>query len=78
MKNSGFGRTHGKLGLLEMVSPRHIHVNRISSVPDLWWFGYTATARDMFRGLARRFATGSVLQTMLVLPQMIKRFMELK
>jgi succinate-semialdehyde dehydrogenase/glutarate-semialdehyde dehydrogenase len=78
VKNSGFGRTHGKWGLMEMVSPRHIHVNRAGFMPDLWWFGYTATAREMFRGLARRFATGSVLQTMLVLPQMVKRFMERK
>jgi succinate-semialdehyde dehydrogenase/glutarate-semialdehyde dehydrogenase len=76
VKNSGFGRTHGKLGLLEMVSPRHIHVNRVSFMPDLWWFGYTATARAMFQGLAKRFATGSVFQTMLVLPQMAKRFFE--
>ncbi|MEO6391747.1 MAG: aldehyde dehydrogenase family protein [Pyrinomonadaceae bacterium] len=78
VKNSGFGRTHGKLGLLEMVSPRHIHINRAGFMPDLWWFGYTKTAGKMFRGLARRFATGSVLETTLVLPQMIKRFLEKK
>jgi acyl-CoA reductase-like NAD-dependent aldehyde dehydrogenase len=78
VKNSGFGRTHGKLGLLELVSPRHLHVNRAGFIPDLWWFGYNATASHLFHGLAKRFATGSVLQTALVLPLMIKRFLERK
>jgi succinate-semialdehyde dehydrogenase/glutarate-semialdehyde dehydrogenase len=76
VKNSGYGRTHGKLGLLEMVSPRHIHVNRAGFMPDMWWFSYTAPARDLFHGLAKRFATGSVLQTLLIMPQMVRRFFE--
>lgn len=75
-KESGLGRTHGRLGLLELVAPQHLHVNRISFVPDLWWFNYTPRAAQLFRGLARRFSTGSILQTSLLLPQMIRRFFE--
>ena len=76
IKQSGFGRTHGRAGLLELVSQQHIHVNRLSFLPDLWWFNYSPPARRLFRGLARRFATGSILQTLLLLPQVIRRFFE--
>ena len=76
VKQSGFGRTHGRLGLLELVSPRHIHVNRLSFLPDLWWFPYSPLAGRLFRGLAKRFTTGSILPGMLLLPQIIRRFFE--
>lgn len=76
MKQSGIGRTHGRLGLLELVAPQHIHVNRVTNFRDLWWFSYTPRARALFRGLARRFSTGNPLQTSLLLPQMIRRLFE--
>ena len=74
-KNSGYGRTHGKLGLLEFVAPQHLHVNRFASFPDLWWFGYDSKTLELFRGFARHFATGSLIQTARILPQMISRFL---
>jgi succinate-semialdehyde dehydrogenase/glutarate-semialdehyde dehydrogenase len=76
VKQSGLGRTHGRLGLLELVAPRHIHVNRLSRVADFWWFGYTPQAARLFRGFARRFATGNPLQTSLLLPRMVRRLFE--
>jgi succinate-semialdehyde dehydrogenase/glutarate-semialdehyde dehydrogenase len=76
VKESGFGRTHGRLGLLELVSPRHIHVNRLALLPDLWWFPYTPLAGELFRGLAKRFTTGSIFPGALLLPQIIRRFFE--
>jgi len=76
VKQSGIGRTHGRAGLLEMVNAQHIHVNRLPFIPDLWWFNYTPEAGKLFRGLARRFASGSVFQTALLLPRMIRRFLE--
>ena len=76
VKQSGLGRTHGRLGLLELVAPHHVHVNRLSRVPDPWWFAYTPGAADLFRSLARRFATGSLLQTLLISPQMLARYRE--
>src|SRR5262245_8272282 len=75
-KQSGLGRTHGTAGLLELVHRQHIHVNRVPFIPDLWWFNYDEAAGELFRGFARRFATGSVFQTMLLLPQMIRRWRE--
>jgi succinate-semialdehyde dehydrogenase/glutarate-semialdehyde dehydrogenase len=76
VKQSGLGRTHGRLGLLEMVTPHHVHVNRLAFMQDVWWFAYTPGAASLFRSLARRFATGSLLQTLLISPQMLARYRE--
>ena len=76
VKDSGYGRTHGRAGLLELVTPQHIHVNRISFLPDLWWFRYNQNAARLFNGLARRFTTGSVSKTALLLPQILRRLFE--
>ena len=73
VKQSGYGRTHGRLGLLEMVSAQHIHVNGMPRIADVWWFPYTKQAGTMFRAFARRFTTGSLLQSTLLLPQIIRR-----
>ena len=73
VKDSGYGRTHGRLGLLELVYPQHVHVNRLSFLPDLWWFRYTPRAAKLFGGLASHFTSGSILKTSLLLPQMIRR-----
>ena len=73
VKQSGYGRTHGRLGLLEMVSPRHIHVNRFPSLPDVWWFRYSKDAAKLFRGLANKFTRGSVVHSFPLLPQIFKR-----
>src|SRR5690349_15917041 len=74
VKQSGYGRTHGRLGLLELVMPQHIHTNRVPWLPDVWWFRYSAQAANLFRGLARRFTTGSVLDSSLLLPKIIRRY----
>jgi acyl-CoA reductase-like NAD-dependent aldehyde dehydrogenase len=76
VKQSGYGRTHGRMGLLELVTPQHIHVNHLPFVPDVWWFRYSTGAGLLFRGLARRFTSGSILQSSLLLPKMIKRLFE--
>lgn len=76
VKQSGYGRTHGKLGLLELVSPRHIHLNRVPWLPDVWWFRYTKGAANLFRGFAHHFTTGSVLSSSLLLPKIIRRLFE--
>jgi hypothetical protein len=72
-KQSGAGRTHGELGLLELVRPQHIHTNRLTQIRDLWWFGYTPASLELFYGFARRFSSGSIIQTMLLAPQMLRR-----
>ena len=76
VKQSGYGRTHGRLGLLELVTSQHIHVNAVPGVPDVWWFPYTKQAGQLFRDFARRFTNGSLLSSSRLLPQIIRRLLE--
>jgi succinate-semialdehyde dehydrogenase/glutarate-semialdehyde dehydrogenase len=76
VKQSGYGHTHGRMGLLELVTAQHIHVNRVPWLADVWWFKYSKDAGDLFRGLAKRFTSGSIVQASVLLPQLIKRLFE--
>lgn len=76
VKKSGYGRTHGRPGLLELVTPQHIHTNGVPWLPDVWWFRYTNRAAALFRGFARYFTSGSVIKSALLLPQIIRRLYE--
>ena len=77
-KNSGRGRTHGLEGLMELVQPQHIHVNRFLFTPNAWWMPYGATAIETFRGFAKYFASGSLFQTARLAPQLLKRIKGLR
>ena len=77
-KNSGKGRTHGAEGLMELVQPQHIHINRFAILPDAWWLPYSPEALKTFRGFATKFASGSLLKTAALLPQLWKRITELR
>ncbi len=77
-KNSGRGRTHGIEGLMELVQPQHIHINRLAILPNAWWMPYSATAVETFKGFARHFASGSVFQTAKLTPKLLKRIAELR
>ena len=77
-KNSGRGRTHGVEGLMELVQPQHIHVNRFLFAPNAWWMPYGTTAIETFRGFAKYFASGSLFQTAKLAPQLLKRIKELR
>ena len=77
-KNSGRGRTHGLEGLMELVQPQHIHVNRVAILPNAWWMPYGARAIETFKGFARYFASGSLFQTSKLMPQLLKRIKELR
>ncbi len=49
--DSGWGRTHGRVGLLEMVQVKYIDLDLLPRWPKVWWFGYNS---DVNRA-ARRF-----------------------
>jgi succinate-semialdehyde dehydrogenase/glutarate-semialdehyde dehydrogenase len=77
-KNSGRGRTHGIEGLIELVQPQHIHINKIAILPNAWWLPYSPEAVKTFKGFARYFASGSLFQTAKLAPQLLKRIKELR
>lgn len=39
-KQSGIGRTHGKMGLAEMVQVKYVDVDLLPRMPKVWWYGY--------------------------------------
>jgi acyl-CoA reductase-like NAD-dependent aldehyde dehydrogenase len=40
--DSGWGHSHSRLGLLEMVQVKYVNEDRLPRIPKPWWFGYTA------------------------------------
>lgn len=52
MKESGIGRTHAALGLLDMVKIRHVYVNtKPSKKNSFWWFSYSPEKLEMVKAL---------------------------
>jgi len=62
--DSGWGRSHSRLGLLEMVQVKYIDVDRLPRIAKSWWFGYTAELAA---------AAGSFVETIFA-PSWKKRF----
>lgn len=67
IKASGIGRTHGKLGLEEMVRTKYVDVDLLAGTRKPWWYGYgarMANAAEAFldfqfaRGMPRRLIGG--------------------
>lgn len=51
-KESGIGRTHGALGLLDLVRVRHVHINRMASKQNnFWWYTYSAEKLALIKAL---------------------------
>lgn len=42
---SGWGRTHGRAGFLEMVQPKYVDVDGLSSKEKPWWYHYNESLR---------------------------------
>jgi succinate-semialdehyde dehydrogenase/glutarate-semialdehyde dehydrogenase len=65
LKQSGIGRTHGLLGMQELVRPRYLDVDLIPRMKKLWWYPYAgnfaplAAFTDLVHasGLRRRLAS---------------------
>jgi acyl-CoA reductase-like NAD-dependent aldehyde dehydrogenase len=43
-KLSGLGRTHSRIGLMEMARVKYIDVDLLPRLPKLWWYGYDSRA----------------------------------
>jgi succinate-semialdehyde dehydrogenase/glutarate-semialdehyde dehydrogenase len=48
--SSGIGRTHGRLGLEEMVRAKYIDSDLLPRVAKVWWFGYGDAFYAQMRG----------------------------
>jgi acyl-CoA reductase-like NAD-dependent aldehyde dehydrogenase len=45
-KNSGIGRSHGKLGFYDVARPLHINIDQYEG-PDLWWMPYDKNYQNL-------------------------------
>lgn len=57
---SGWGRTHGKLGLLEMVNVKYVDVDRLPKMEKPWWYRYGAELEKAADAFLRFEFTGSL------------------
>ncbi len=57
VKESGFGRSHSELGLMECVHLKHIHRprNLFPTLKSPWWFPYSPFQYATFRALLRTY-----------------------
>lgn len=51
-KHSGIGRTHGLMGLQEMVQTKYIDVDLVPRMKKVWWFGYGKPYEQQMGGFA--------------------------
>ena len=49
-KMSGIGRTHSRLGLMEMVQVKYLDTDLAQRIPKPWWYGYGAKAQRFAQG----------------------------
>lgn len=61
VKASGFGRTHSRLGLAEMVRVKYVDTDRLPRLRKFWWFGYDARLAKTVEGFFH-FLFGSRLR----------------
>ena len=50
VKDSGIGRTHGMIGLREMLQPKFVAVERMPQLKQMWWFRYTPQLKEQMSG----------------------------
>jgi acyl-CoA reductase-like NAD-dependent aldehyde dehydrogenase len=50
MKSSGIGRTHGLLGLEEMVRVKYVDSDLLPRMSKIWWYGYSQAFSEQMRG----------------------------
>lgn len=64
VKSSGIGRTHGLLGMQEMVRPKYIDIDLLPRMKKLWWYGYGDRFTAQMEGFTDMLF-GSTLRTRL-------------
>ncbi len=70
--DSGFGRTHSYLGLMEMVEPTHIHLNPVTFQKDFWWYPYNERLYTLLKRLSRTLTTADIWGIIRSVPDMIR------
>jgi len=61
-KSSGLGRTHGRLGLEEMVRLQYLDSDLLPGIRKVWWYGYGPQFTRQMEGFVDFLFAGSVAQ----------------
>jgi succinate-semialdehyde dehydrogenase/glutarate-semialdehyde dehydrogenase len=61
VKASGLGRTHGALGLEEMVRMKYVDSDRLPNVKKVWWYGYGEAFTRQMEGFVDLMFSTSLL-----------------
>ena len=61
-KDSGIGRTHGRLGMDEMVRVKYLDSDRLPRMKKLWWYGYGPAFAAQMEGFIDLFFAGGMGQ----------------
>jgi acyl-CoA reductase-like NAD-dependent aldehyde dehydrogenase len=61
VKASGLGRTHGALGLEEMVRVKYVDSDRLPGVKKVWWYGYGEAFTRQMEGFVELMFSRSLL-----------------
>jgi acyl-CoA reductase-like NAD-dependent aldehyde dehydrogenase len=62
VKSSGLGRTHGRIGLEEMVRIKYVDSDLLPGMPKVWWFGYGSGFGRQLEGFVDYLAAGSLMR----------------
>jgi acyl-CoA reductase-like NAD-dependent aldehyde dehydrogenase len=75
LKNSGFGRTHGRLGMQELVAPRYLDIDLAPRMKKLWWYPYAGSFAPMsaFADFAHASGIGRRLASILRFLPLLKK-----
>jgi succinate-semialdehyde dehydrogenase/glutarate-semialdehyde dehydrogenase len=61
-KQSGIGRTHGEMGLAEMVQVKYIDSDLLPNMKKVWWYGYGSTFEQQAKALVRGLYGRSLME----------------
>jgi succinate-semialdehyde dehydrogenase/glutarate-semialdehyde dehydrogenase len=75
VKASGIGRTHGRLGLEEMVQVKYVSSELLPMLKKAWWYPYGQDFSRRIDGLLQMLFRGSLLQTIRALPRAIGTYL---
>jgi succinate-semialdehyde dehydrogenase/glutarate-semialdehyde dehydrogenase len=75
LKQSGIGRTHGRLGLREMVQPKYVDVDLMPRMKKLWWYPYAGNFKPMaaFADVIHKSGLRRLAAALQTLPMLLKK-----
>jgi succinate-semialdehyde dehydrogenase/glutarate-semialdehyde dehydrogenase len=78
IKASGIGRTHGRLGLEEMVWHKYVDSDRVPGMKKLWWYSYGPAFREQMSGFIEVLFNRSLIKRLQGCINSIKSYIQRK